>query len=104
MEKNLSNFCRSINQQVDIKILVHLAERWCGYNIIELSECSGQKTCGLKDCEMIIAEEEKAANKLIGDYLEQQDVREQIREKLKYKSIGGQGIRGALPVIHPPVP
>lgn len=86
IEKCYSSFCRSINQKVDIKILVHLAERWCGYNIIELSECSGQKTCGLKGCEVIAVEEEKAANKLVGDYLEQQDVREQIREKLKYSN------------------
>ena len=53
---------------------------------------------------MIIAEEEKAANKLIADYLEQQDVRSRSGEAKIFKSIGGQGIKEALPVIHPPVP
>ncbi|MBP7332558.1 MAG: hypothetical protein BWY65_00748 [Firmicutes bacterium ADurb.Bin373] len=86
IEKCFKIFCHNIRQDVDVKILVHLAERWCGYNIIELSECTGQKACGVERCEIIHAEEEKAADQLIADYLEQQKIRDQIRENLKYSN------------------
>lgn len=82
-EKCLKNFCDQINSQVEVKIIVHLAERWCGYNIIELSECTGKETCGVEQCEIISVEEEKAADQLIADYFKQQDIRAQIREGLK---------------------
>jgi hypothetical protein len=82
-EKCLKIFCDKVNDQVEVKIIVHLAERWCGYNIIDLSECSGKKACGVEQCEIISAEEEKAADQLIADYFEQLNIRDQIRERLK---------------------
>ncbi|MDD4335332.1 MAG: hypothetical protein PHY77_06970 [Desulfotomaculaceae bacterium] len=65
---------------------MHLAERWCGYNIIELSECTGQEACGLGHCEIIHSEEEKAADQLIADYLEQQNIRDKIGENMKFSN------------------
>jgi len=87
VERGLKNFCSNINQEVEVKILVHLTERWCGYNIINLSECPGKKACGLERCEIINSEEEKAADQLIADYLEQLNIREQIREKVKFSNL-----------------
>ena len=87
IEKCLEIFCHGSNGQVELKIIVHLAERWCGYNIINLSECTGKKACGAKRCEIIDAEEEKAADQLIADYLEQQNIRDQIREGIKFSNL-----------------
>lgn len=87
IEKCLKNFCNNIQEEVEIKILVHLAERWCGYNIINLSECQGKKACGVQQCEIINTEEEKAADQLIADYFEQQNLRDQLREKEKYSNL-----------------
>lgn len=86
IERCLKHFCHNIHEEVEVKILVHLAERWCGYNIISLSECPGKKSC-VQQCEFINAEEEKAADQLIADYFEQQNLRDQIREKEKFSNL-----------------
>lgn len=87
IEKYINIYCEKIKKEVEIKILVHLAERWCGYNIINLSECPGKKSCGTSNCEFISVEEEKAADQLIADYFEQLDLRAQIREKEKHSNL-----------------
>ncbi|MFA4886421.1 MAG: hypothetical protein WC601_11725 [Desulfotomaculaceae bacterium] len=85
-EQRLARACETINRETDLIIRVHLAERWCGYDIVRLSECPGKKECGMVQCEIINAEEEKAIDQLILDYYKQQDIREKIRENIKYSN------------------
>ncbi len=86
IERCIKYFCRDINREVEVKILVRLAERWCGYNIIDLSQCAGQRECGVVACNMMRAEEVKAADQLITDYHKQMDIRELIREGQKFSN------------------
>jgi hypothetical protein len=85
-EKCLDYHCSSVQSEVKVKIIIHLAERWCGYDIVRLSECQGRATCGVGRCEFINTEEEKASDQLIADYHKQQDIRDEIRDKLKYSN------------------
>ncbi|NLI14482.1 hypothetical protein [Pelotomaculum propionicicum] len=85
-EHMLTRVCETINKETEIIIRVCLAERWCGYDIVRLSECDGKNECGVKQCEFIYNEEEAAFDQLIAEYLEQQDIREKIRENIKYSN------------------
>ena len=85
-EKYLEYDCSSVHSEVRVKILVRLAERWCGYDIVRLSECQGRAACGVERCEYIHTEEEKAFDQLIADYHKQQEIRDEIRDKLKYSN------------------
>ncbi len=85
-EHRLTRVCEMINREFDLIIRVHLAERWCGYDIVRLSECPGKNECGVKQCGIINAEEEKAVDQLVLDYFKQQDIREKIRENIKYSN------------------
>jgi hypothetical protein len=85
-EKCLDYHCSSVQSEVKVKIIVHLAERWCGYDIVRLSECQGRAACGVERCEFISTEEEKAFDQLIADYHKQMDTRDEIRDKLKYSN------------------
>lgn len=83
IERWIESSCEVINKETKIKIIVNLAERFCGYDIVRLSECLYEKECGARQCDIINSEEEKAIDQLISDYYKQQDVREKIREKMK---------------------
>jgi hypothetical protein len=85
-EKCLKQHCNRVQNEVKVKIIVHLAERWCGYDIVRLSECQGRAACGVERCEFIYTEEEDAFDQLIADYHKQQDIRDEIRDKLKYSN------------------
>jgi hypothetical protein len=85
-EKCLEYQCGGTQSEVKVKIIVHLAERWCGYDIVRLSECQGRAACGVDQCKFINLEEEKAIDQLIADYHKQQDIRDEIRDKLKYSN------------------
>jgi hypothetical protein len=85
-EKCLEYHCNSVQSVVKVKIIVHLAERWCGYDIVRLSECRSRAVCSIKRCEFINTEEENAFDQLIADYHKQQDIRDEIRDKLKYSN------------------
>jgi hypothetical protein len=86
IEKNIEVYCERVQREVVLNIVVHLAERWCGYDIVRLSGCQSQKACGPGQCEVMNAEEETAIDRLIADYHEQQDVRDEIRDKIKYSN------------------
>jgi hypothetical protein len=85
-EKNIAVFCERVQREVILNIVVHLAERWCGYDIVRLSGCQSQDVCGTGQCEIIYAEEENAFDQLIADYHKQQDIRDRIRDKIKYSN------------------
>ena len=86
IEKNIEVFCERVKREVVLNIVVHLAERWCGYDIVRLSGCQSQKACGAGHCEVIYIEEETAFDQLIADYHEQQDIRDKIRDQIKYSN------------------
>ncbi len=86
-ERWIGKTCDIINGEAQVKIRVHLAERWCGYDIARVSECLMQKECGLSHCELINSEEEKAIDQLISDYYKQLDIRDKIRESMKDSNV-----------------
>jgi hypothetical protein len=86
-EYSMVSACDVLKREIDLIIRVHLAERWCGYDIVRLSDCPGKKECGMVHCEIINSEEEKAFDQLILDYYEQQDLRAKIRENIKYSNL-----------------
>jgi hypothetical protein len=85
-ERCLEHYCSSRQSAVKVKIIVHLAERWCGFDIVRLSECQDRKVCSAGQCEFINTEEEKATDQLVADYHRQQDIRDELRDKLKYSN------------------
>lgn len=83
IEQNKEMFCPVINKKTFLTIKVHLAERMCGYDLVQLSRCRDQENCGTKKCGLINQEEEKAVDQLIGDYYDQLKLRDEIRERTK---------------------
>ncbi|HHU86125.1 MAG: hypothetical protein ACOX86_03790 [Pelotomaculaceae bacterium] len=84
IEQTMETFCRIINRKTRVNIRVHLAERLCGYDLVQLSHCLEQENCPAgQHCEFIKQEEEKAVDQLIQDYYEQLKLRDEIRERLK---------------------
>lgn len=85
-EQRMARVCEIIKKETELIVRVHLAERWCGYDIVRISECSGKKECGLEHCDSMNVEEEKVIDQLILDYFEQQNIREKIREDISYSN------------------
>jgi len=84
IEQTIETFCRVIDKKARVHIRVHLAERLCGYDLVQISHCLEQENCPAgQHCEFIKQEEEKAVDQLIQDNYAQLKLRDEIRERMK---------------------